>query len=91
MVVIIRVRSLSATKVGGITETIREGRTGYMVETEDVEGFARAMKLLADSRDLRHQLGAAAHELQRSEFSRATMLGRYEELYRQGLRRNVTT
>ncbi len=78
-----------ATRVGGIAETILEGRTGYMVETEDVEGFAQAMTRLADSRELRHQLGAAAHELQRAEFSRSTMLGRYEELYRQGLRRAV--
>ena len=46
-----------------------------------------AMRRLAQSAQLRRSYGDAAREFQRAEFSRAAMLRRYEELYRDGLAR----
>ncbi|MFO1456171.1 MAG: glycosyltransferase [Steroidobacteraceae bacterium] len=74
-----------ATRVGGIPETVRDGMTGLIVESDDVEAYSRAMKCLAGSADVRKRYGGAAREFQRAEFSRATMLRRYEDLYRDGL------
>lgn len=51
-----------ATRVDGIPEMVEDGVTGFLVESEDVAGFAQAVEtLLADS-DLRARMGAAGRE-----------------------------
>lgn len=74
-----------ATRVGGIPETVRDGETGLLVASDDADAFADAMRRLAESARLRQSYGDAARDFQRAEFSRATMLRRYEDLYREGL------
>jgi glycosyltransferase involved in cell wall biosynthesis len=51
-----------AAKTGGIPEIVEDGKTGLLVESEDVEGFADAMLHLAGNPELRHTLGNAARE-----------------------------
>lgn len=70
-----------ATQVGGIPETVLEHRTGLLVPTEDIDGFAAAMSSLAASPGLRRQYGDAAREFQAREFSSNAMLERYAALY----------
>jgi glycosyltransferase involved in cell wall biosynthesis len=53
-------RPVVSTRVGGPSETVRDGETGYLVDSGDAEAFAqRVLTLLVDS-DLRAQIGAAA-------------------------------
>lgn len=77
-----------ATRVGGIPETVRDGQTGLLVASDDADAFAEAMRRLAESDQLRRSYGDAARDFQRAEFSRAAMLRRYEDLYREGLARD---
>lgn len=70
-----------ATQVGGIPETVLPQRTGLLVPSEDIDGFAEAMRSLAASPGLRRQYGDAARALQLREFSSDAMLARYAALY----------
>lgn len=48
-----------ATRVGGVDYLVDHGRTGFVVELDDVKGLAEAMvRLLADA-DLRARMGEA--------------------------------
>lgn len=49
-----------ASAVGGIRETVENGKTGLLVEFGDVSGLAAAMQLLLDDAPLRRTLAAAA-------------------------------
>jgi glycosyltransferase involved in cell wall biosynthesis len=55
-----RGRAVIATRVGGIPDLVRDGATGVLVESGDVEGLARAMVRLLADRERGEQLGAAA-------------------------------
>lgn len=48
------------TRVSAIPELVIDGVTGSLVEEDDVAGFARAIKNLADNPDERQKLGDAA-------------------------------
>ena len=73
-----------ATRVDGIPEMVEEGVTGYLVEPEDVEGFAAAVTRLLRNEGLRRQMGQAgrarAARLFSAEAYERAMLGLYREL-----------
>ncbi len=62
------------TRVVGLTEAIDEGRTGLLVEHEDVEGLAVAMDRLYADRALMERLGRAGPDWVRSRFSEDAMV-----------------
>lgn len=70
-----------ATAVGGIPETVLNGKTGLLVELDDVAGLVRAMLTLVDSKIQREQMGNQSYDYFTREFSLATLLSRYQELY----------
>jgi D-inositol-3-phosphate glycosyltransferase len=51
-----------ASRVGGLTTTIRDGETGYLIPWRCPEPFAERLELLLDNDELRASLGRAAHE-----------------------------
>lgn len=51
-----------ATRVDGIPEMVADGVTGFLVEPEDVAGFAQAVETLLADADLRARMGAAGRE-----------------------------
>ena len=51
-----------ASNVRGNRDLVDEGRTGFLVELDDVQGLAAALEKLAVDPDLRHSMGAAARE-----------------------------
>ena len=51
-----------AAKTGGIPEIVEDGKTGLLVNSEDVKGFADAMLHLVKNPELRRTLGIAARE-----------------------------
>lgn len=69
------------TAVGGIPETIRDDRTGLLVAPDDHAGLARAMGTLAGSKPMRDEMGKQGYDYFMQEFSLATMLARYQQLY----------
>lgn len=51
-----------ATRVGGLTDIVADGETGFLIEAGDVKQLADRLRLLADDRALRQRLGAAARQ-----------------------------
>ena len=62
-----------AFRVGGLTESIQDGRTGLLVD--DYEGFVLALREMLRSRPLRSALGASARERARGFGWSATAMG----------------
>jgi glycosyltransferase involved in cell wall biosynthesis len=70
------------TRVGGMAETVKDGRTGLLVTQGDVDSMARAMRLLVESPEERKRLGSEGRRYLESEFSIENMVSRYERVYR---------
>jgi glycosyltransferase involved in cell wall biosynthesis len=61
-----------ATQVGGVSEIVQHGQTGFLVEPHDLDGLVAALVELVKNRDLRMEMGRRArsyveerHSLQR--------------------------
>jgi glycosyltransferase involved in cell wall biosynthesis len=50
-----------ASRVGGLTSTVADGRTGYLIPWRCPGPFAEKLDLLLENRPLRDALGANAH------------------------------
>ncbi len=51
-----------ASRVGGLTGTVKDGETGYLVPWLCPEPFAERIELLLENEPLRNDLGEAARE-----------------------------
>ena len=70
-----------ATLVGGNPEVIEQGRTGFLVQPENVGDLAtNLVKLLSDP-EIMHNVGRQAAERVRQCFSIGQMVDRYKDLY----------
>lgn len=71
-----------ATRVGGIPEVTEHERTGLLMPFGDVDALARGVEYLIREPSRRAELGRAAKERARKEFSADAIVPRYEALYR---------
>ncbi len=71
-----------ATRVDGVPEMVADGETGFLVEPEDVDGFAKATASLLRDADLRGRMGAAGRERASRVFAPAAYEAAMLELYR---------
>jgi L-malate glycosyltransferase len=70
-----------ATRVGGNAEALEEGRSGFLVGSEDAEAMAdRILRLLRDP-ELARQMGATGRETVRTRFSMDAMMNRLMGVY----------
>jgi N-acetyl-alpha-D-glucosaminyl L-malate synthase BshA len=72
----------AAFAVGGIPEVTVSGETGFLAPFGDTVAMAAGMEALLREPARRAALGAAAKQRARSLFSAATVVPRYEALYR---------
>lgn len=56
-------KPIIATNVGGNADVVRNGKTGILVESEDIDALARAILTLVNDKTLREKIGSNAHEL----------------------------
>ncbi len=70
-----------ATRVGGNSEAVDEGVTGFLVPPRDAAGLARAISRVLDDRDLAARLGQAGRARVVERFSIQDMVGQTEQLY----------
>jgi len=70
-----------ATRVGGIPETVRDGKTGLLVGQDDLPGLVQAMRRLAQSQELRREMGRRGRDFLLEEFSLTVMSARYSKIY----------
>lgn len=79
-------RPVIASCVGGVPDAVQDGVTGILVPPRDVEALANAITELCASRDRRHDLGRAAFQLARSNYSAKPTIDNLVELYTSLLR-----
>jgi D-inositol-3-phosphate glycosyltransferase len=72
-----------ASRVGGLTSTIGDGRTGYLIPWRCPGPFAEKLDLLLENESLRDALGANAHRAMQAYSWRAVaaaLIGAYSAL-----------
>jgi len=74
-------RPVVATRTGGLSEVVLDGRTGIVVPVDDVEAMADAMMQLLGDRDLAIKLGRNAAESARNRFGLERFIANYDDLY----------
>lgn len=67
-----------ATDVGGTSEVVRDGETGFLVEPENPDSIAEAIGDLLANLDTRVEMGTRGRKLIKSEFSIETYVANYE-------------
>jgi len=74
-------RAVIATRVGGLTESVIDGVTGFLVPPRDAAALARAIAELVRSRSLAQAMGSCGRERVRREFSLENMARQNESYY----------
>jgi D-inositol-3-phosphate glycosyltransferase len=72
-----------ASRVGGLTGTVRDGETGYLISWRCPEPFAERLELLLGNEALRRRFGEAAREVvERYRWANVAeaVVGLYQEL-----------
>ncbi len=69
------------TNVGGNPEILKDGVTGFLVDSNDDKAMAEKILELYQNRSLAKRLGNAAKERARTLFSFERMMSQYKELY----------
>ncbi len=72
-----------ATRVGSIPESVVDGETGLLVESEDAEGMARAIVRILTAPEFGRTLGGAARKFVVEHRSLGAMVSGYETLITQ--------
>ncbi len=70
------------SKVGGIPEILRDGKTGFLVEPGDEEQLADCMLRMANDPDLARRMGRAGREYAEQELSADVKMQQLLESYR---------
>lgn len=70
------------TNVGGNSDLVQDGITGFLFQPREVDSLATKLSLLVKSTHLRRLVGAAARQRALRKFDLALMVQRYRELYR---------
>lgn len=70
-----------ATDVGGIAEAVQDGRNGFLIHPGECDALAERIERLAESAQLREEMGRAGYELAASRFSLPVIIGQLERLY----------
>lgn len=66
-----------ATRVGGVPESVRHGKTGYLVEPNDCDGLRKHARKLLQDPALRREMGKNAAEFARDRFSNSAWIEAY--------------
>ncbi|HEV8265503.1 MAG TPA: glycosyltransferase family 4 protein [Gemmatimonadales bacterium] len=71
-----------ASRIGGITDIVEDGRSGLLVPPGDAGALAAALRRLLEDRDLARRLGDAGRRRVREQFSWDAITARWEAVYR---------
>jgi glycosyltransferase involved in cell wall biosynthesis len=69
-----------ASRVGGLTESVINGETGYLVEQGDVDRYCTQLERLASDPTLRQELGDAGRERVESTFTAEEFAARFRNV-----------
>ncbi len=74
--------AVAATDVGGVGQLIRNGETGLLVPSENLEAMAGALRRLIRDEQLRKHLAANLHDEVQRNYSARAYQSRLEEIYK---------
>jgi glycosyltransferase involved in cell wall biosynthesis len=72
-----------ATRVGGISDLVRDGHEGFLVEPRDPAGMAARLDCLIQDPALRRAMGEAGRRAALERFTPERWIGEVESLYRE--------
>jgi glycosyltransferase involved in cell wall biosynthesis len=70
-----------ATDVGGLSEVVQPGATGWLVPPKDVPALADAISHLLDHDEVRRAFGQAGRKRVEQRFSLAAMVQQHEDMF----------
>jgi glycosyltransferase involved in cell wall biosynthesis len=70
-----------ASRVGGVSEIIADGQTGWLFEPNDIAGAARILSRLMSASEVLQKAGQAARERVGREFCASKMVAEYRLIY----------
>lgn len=73
-----------ASRIGGITDMVDDGKTGILVPPADPEALSSAIRRLLSDKDLAHSMGLAGRDRAR-QFTVTAIVDRLERLYSEQL------
>jgi glycosyltransferase involved in cell wall biosynthesis len=76
-------KTVVATRVGSIPETVKHGTNGYLVDPGDAQGMADRLVAVMSDAALAHNLGQAGRRLVVADWSLERMVEGYEQLIEQ--------
>lgn len=79
-----------ATDVGGVSEAVIDGETGYLIAPGDAGGLRSRLKKLMDSQDLRRKMGKAGRARYEKYFTVERMLRETAKVYEGVFAQNST-
>lgn len=74
-------KAVVATRVGGITDLIKDGENGFLVEPHDPEALAEKMKELMQNKDLREKFGKAGRKWVSENFEWNDGIKKFAQLF----------
>jgi glycosyltransferase involved in cell wall biosynthesis len=75
-----RSKAVVATRVGGLPEVVRHGKTGILVDLRP-DQIAEAVSYLLTNDDVREEMGANGRKLVEQKFTIGEMVRQFEEVY----------
>lgn len=75
-------RPIVTTDVTGCRQVIDDGVEGFIVPARSPHGLAEAMRRLAEDKELRHKMGAAARVRAEARFGQERVVAMHFEIYR---------
>jgi colanic acid/amylovoran biosynthesis glycosyltransferase len=72
-----------ASRVGGIPESVLDGRSGFLVPPRDVDALAERISYLAEHPEIRPDMGRAGREHVEKHYDMDTLNDRLVEIYRE--------
>ncbi len=71
-----------ATRAGGVTEVVEDGKTGFLLKIGTLSGFVKKINLLINNYSLREKMGAEAKKSACEKFCSHKIVPQYVEYYK---------
>lgn len=75
-------KPIVSTNVGGIRDVVIDHVNAYIIEKDDVEGFAHKLKILVEHPELRRKMGLDGIDHAFKNFSHTSLVNRMGDLYK---------
>ncbi len=72
-----------ASKVNGVPDVVIHGETGFLVDSLDLDAYARYVRLLLADENLRKKMGRRAKKRAKGSFNWDDIVTQYDKIYRQ--------